>query len=356
MANVNLNIPGGMRGKPARIMFGLVGGSLFLMIFFGSCTTYIPPNHVGIKESRIFPPTGLRPDPLPGGRIKFLLPGQTVHLFRTDVGVIDFTDDRSESGERGTRGGQKDWHRVEPSIQINTSDGSQVSVDVTVLFRIENASLVIVQSGPGRLFEDNAIIPKTISALKKHLGEMVAEDFYDVHKREPKQSAAEAQIRTELTEKGILVQHVLLRQFYYNEAYQAQIEEKKIQDQLKFTRTSEAEAAKELAKLQEIVAKGKATVAIESQRGEAEVTKIQAEADAYRRKRHAEADLQVQLATARGTELENSAYQGTGSENLVGMEMAEIYEGMDVIVVPVGGKNGVNPLDLESTLKMFDVK
>ncbi len=64
----------------------------------------------------------------------------------------------------------------------------------------------------------------------------------------------------------------------------------------------------------------------------------------------------MQLATAKGTELENSAYQGTGSENLVGMQMAEVYEGIDVIVVPVGGKGGVNPLDLEQALKMFDVK
>ena len=356
MANVNLNIPGGMRGKPARVMFGLVGGSLFLMIFFGSCTTYIPPNHVGIKESRILPPTGIRQGEISGGRIKFLWPGQTVHLFRTDVGVLDFTNDASESGERATRGGAKDWHRVEPALQINTSDGSQVAVDVTVLYRIEDADLVIKQSGPGRLFEDNAIIPKTISALKKNLGEMVAEDFYDVHKREPKQRAAQQQIAAELKEKGIIVQHVLLRQFYYNPAYQAQIEEKKIQDQLKFTRVSEAEAAKELAKLQEIVAKGKATVAIESQRGEAEVTKIQAEADAYRRKRQAEADLQVQLATARGTDLENAAYQGAGSENLVGMEMAEVLEGLDVIIIPAGGKGGLNPLDLEQSLKMFDVK
>ena len=64
----------------------------------------------------------------------------------------------------------------------------------------------------------------------------------------------------------------------------------------------------------------------------------------------------MQLATARGVELENTAYQGVGSENLVGMEMAEVYEGLDVILVPVGGKSGVNPLDLEQALRLFDVK
>ena len=353
MANVNFNVPGGLRGKPARIMVGLVGGSLLLMIFFGSCTTYIPPNQVGIKESRFMPPTGILAGEMPGGKVKFLLPGQTIHLFPKDIQVLDLTSDRKETGHSRN---DRINHRMEPAVQINTSDGSQVMVDATVIYRIENADLVIKQAGPGRLFENNAVIPKTISALKKNLGEMVAEDFYDVHKRDPKVAAAQEQIARELKEKGIAVDHVLIRQYYYNEAYEQQIEEKKIQDQLKFTRVSEAEAAKELAKLQEIVATGKATVAVERQKGQAEITKIQAEADAYKRKREAEADLQVQLATAKGTELENAAYQGVGSENLVGMEMAEVYKGLDVIVVPAGGKGGVNPLDLEQALKLFDVK
>ena len=354
MANVNFKLPGGLQGKPARMMVGLVGGSLLLMIFFGSCTTYIPPNQVGIKESRFLPPTGILPGEMPGGKIKFLLPGQTIHLFPKDVQVLDLTGDKRETGHDFV--GTHVNHRIEPAVQINTSDGSQVMIDATVIYRIENADLVVTQAGPGRLFENNAVIPKTISALKKNLGEMLAEDFYDVHKREPKQAAAQKQIAAELKEKGILVDHVLIRQYYYNPAYQAQIEEKKIQDQLKFTRVSEAEAAKELAKLQEIVATGKATVAIERQRGQAEMTKIQAEADAYKRTRQAEADLEVQLATAKGTELENAAYQGVGSENLVGMQMAEVYEGIDVIVIPAGGKGGVNPLDLEQALKLFDVK
>lgn len=353
MANINFNVPPNMRGKPARIMFGVVGGLLLSMIFIGSCTTYIPPNQVGIKESRLIPPTGIQSGALDGGRIKFLLPGQTIHLFPTDLQVLDLTNNKREVGIESRH---ETNHRIEPAVQINTSDGSQVTVDVTVLYRISDPTLVISQFGPGRLFENNAVLPKTVSALKKHLGEMLAEDFYEVLKRDPKQQAAFVQLKKELLETGIEVKHLLIRQYYYNPAYQAQIEEKKIQDQLKFTRVSEADAARELAKLQEITAQGKANVAIERQRGQAEVTKIQAEADAYKRTRESEADLQVALATARGTELENAAYQGVGSENMVGMEMADVLEGLEVIVVPVGGKNGMNPLDLDQALKLFDVK
>lgn len=314
---------------------------------YSSCTTYVAPNEVGILESRLVSPTGIRETMYPGGRLYFLYVGQTMHRFPTDLQVLELTSYRDESNARNAR--------VEAPVEVNTSDGSKVVLDVTVLYRIEDPFAVMQQAGAGRLFETTAVIPKTIAALKKNLGEMVAEDFYNVKVRSQRAEKALAQVHVELKEKGIAVDHVLLRQYYYNHDYQQQIEEKKVQDQLKFTRASEAEAAKELAKKQEIEATGRAKVEIETQRGHAEVTKIQAEADAYRRKRVAEADLLVQLANAQGAELENRAYQGGGSENLVGMKMAEVLEGVETVLVPSGGKGGMNPLDLNQALQLFDV-
>jgi regulator of protease activity HflC (stomatin/prohibitin superfamily) len=356
---------GGRRGggdgglPPLRVLAGgappaLVGAGafvLFLAIFVASCTTYVAPNEVGIRESRLIPPQGIRPGLIPGGRIRLVLPGQTIHRFPTDLQVIEFADSATEVRSIGT-----DRLRIEPSVEVNTSDGSKVSVDVTVLYRIVEAFTVMQQSGPGRLFESNAVIPKTIAALKKNLGEMVAEDFYDVHRRVEKQNAAKKQVLDELREKGIVIDQVLIRQYRYNGEYQAQIEEKKIQDQLVFTRVSEAEAARGLAKKQEIEATGRANVEVEKQRGEAEMTQLRAEADTYSRKRVAEGDLLVKLSTARGTELENNAYRGTGSSNLIGLEMAEVLKGLDVIVVPAGGKGGMNPLDLDQALKMWGIE
>ena len=327
------------------IWLGLVVVALGLS--YSSCTTYVAPNEVGILESRLVTPTGIRPNMYPGGRLYFLLIGQTMHRFPTDLQVLELTSHPDESRARNAR--------VEAPVEVNTSDGSKVVLDVTVLYRIEDPFAVMQQAGAGRLFETTAVIPKTIAALKKNLGEMVAEDFYNVKVRAQRGEKALAQVQAELKDKGIAVDHVLMRQYYYNSDYQQQIEEKKVQDQLKFTRASEAEAAKELAKKQEIEATGRATVEIETQRGNAEVTKIQAEADTYRRKRFAEADLLVQLANAQGVELENRAYQGGGSENLVGMRMAEVLEGVDTVLVPSGGKGGMNPLDLNQALRLFDV-
>ncbi|HYZ87951.1 MAG TPA: hypothetical protein VE620_01530, partial [Myxococcales bacterium] len=105
-----------------------------------------------------------------------------------------------------------------------------------------------------------------------------------------------------------------------------------------------------------IVAEGAAAVQVELSRGEAEVKKLDAEGDLYRRRRAAEGDLLIKLAEAQGTELENQALRGVGSENLVGLRMAEALRNTQVIVLPSDGEGGTNPLDLKSMLRRFDVK
>ena len=96
--------------------------------------------------------------------------------------------------------------------------------------------------------------------------------------------------------------------------------------------------------------------AVELARGEAEVKKLEADADLYRRKKAADGDLLVKLAEAQGTELENQALRGVGSENMVGLRMAEALKGTRLIVLPSDGEGGMNPLDLKTLMRRFDVK
>ena len=43
-----------------------------------------------------------------------------------------------------------------------------------------------------------------------------------------------------------------------------------------------------------------------------------------------------------------------GAENLVGLEMAKVLEGVELIILPSDGEYGMNPLDLEKTRVLFD--
>jgi regulator of protease activity HflC (stomatin/prohibitin superfamily) len=241
-------------------------------------------------------------------------------------------------------------------VNIQTSEGYTVQVDVTVLYRIADPLKVMTTIGPERQFENSAVIPRAQQDLRRALGELDAEDFYRGNKRTQKAQEAQAALETELREKGIEVLQVHIRRYTYDQRYQQAIEQRKIQDQTVFKNEAEAKAATANAAKNKIVAEGAASVQVELARGQAEVKKLEADADLYRRKKAADADLLVKLAEAHGIELENQALRGVGSENMVGLRMAEALRGTRVIILPTDGEGGMNPLDLKTLLKRFDVK
>ena len=56
------------------------------------------------------------------------------------------------------------------------------------------------------------------------------------------------------------------------------------------------------------------------------------------------------------TELQNAAYEGGGSDNLVAERMADVLRGLDTVVISEKGGNSFNPLDLDGLVKMFGGK
>jgi len=324
---------------------------IFLGLFgYGSCTVYVHPGQYGVKQVIVGSGQGMQPEIYPPG-LHFMTPGvERMHLLPAELQVLEMSD------VSGTGHEPKVNMRQVPAIKIQTSEGYTVSVDITVLYRIEDAYKVITQIGPGRLYEDSAVIPRADQQLRRKFGELDAEQFYQGNFREKAAIEAQRLLTDELSPKGIHITHVLVRQYRYDQRYQAAIESRKIQDQTVFKNRAEASAAQEEAKKNTIVAEGAAQVATELARGEAEVKKIMSEADLYKRTKEAEGKLKVELAKATGTELENRALRVGGSENLVGLKMAETLKGVEVLILPSDGEAGTNPLDLNSMLKRFDVR
>jgi len=227
---------------------------------------------------------------------------------------------------------------------------------VSILYRIVDPYLVFTKIGPGELYIHNGIVPKAEPALKATLGELTTEEFYNSPRRVEKMEMAKEMLNKELEEKGIYVERVLVRYFKYSDEIQRNIEEKKLKDQLVFKNQAEARAAAEGAILKKIVQEGEANVSVKLEEGKAYVTRRMAEKDLYARKKRAEADLLVKLAEAKSLRLKNEALQGTGSERMVGLNMAEVLEGLEVLLLSSDGPSGVNPLDLDKILKLFDVR
>jgi regulator of protease activity HflC (stomatin/prohibitin superfamily) len=330
-----------------RLLWIIGGGLLVVYTSISSCSTYVPPDMVGIKQVYFGAGAGIRPA-FYGPGLHFVAGGvERIHLFPQNIQVINFSDSTSEISKQS---------RSAPSISIQTNDGYKVQLDVSLLFHLVNPYKVFTEAGPGNAYETRLVIPRADRILRKTLGELNSEEFYQGPKRIDKANAAHEQLQTELGEFGIYIDAVLVRRYVYDERYQQLIEGRKIKDQTVFLRQAEAKAAIEERKRDTAVAEGKANQETELSRGKAEVQKLRAQADLYRRKRAAEGKLLVELAEARGTQLENAALQGAGSENMFGLKMADVLRGVKVLVLSSDGVGGLNPLDVPGLLRKFEVK
>src|SRR5207248_3285171 len=228
-------------GRRMRVLWVLGAVLLVLLVTYNSFTTYVRPGEAEIKQSRYG--SGIDPDVYTTG-LHYVGPGQTMYRFPLTVQVLELSNSRSEASE------DLEGHKVAPGVNIQTSEGYNVQVEASVLYRISDPLKVMQTIWRDRTFETSAVVP----------------------------------------------------------------------------------------------------------RGEAEVKKLEAEAELYRRRKAGDGDLLVKLAEAQGTELENQALRGVGSENMVGLRMADALRNTRVIVLPTDGEGGMNPLDLKTLLKRFDVK
>lgn len=318
------------------------------------CFAYVGPNEYGIKVVRIpiipgLIKKGVHEKVYDSGFHLVIKPFgfEAMYLFPKDLRVFDLTGTRGEAAKEAS---------VTQAARIQTSDGFFVDVDASILYRIADPYKAFTRLGPGRAFETGGIIPKAEPVLKQTFGELATEEFYNSPLRVTKANIAKKMLNKELADYGLHVEHVLVRYFRYTKEIQKNIEERKLKDQLVFKNQAEGRAATEAANLKKVTQEGQAGVDIKLQEGRAYITAKDAERDLYVRKKKAEADLLVQIAEAKRTQLRNDALQGAGSDRMVGLKMAEVYKGLDVVILPSDGVNGVNPLDLERTLKLLEVK
>ena len=333
------------------VVLPIVALVLAVKLLMLTCFTYVGPNEYGIKVVRVplLGARGVHKEVYDTGLHLVLKPFdlEQMYLFPKDLQVLDLTGSREEAAREAS---------VSKAAHIQTSDGFFVDVDVSILYNIVDPYLVFTRLGTGRLFETNGIVPKAEPVLKQTLGELTTEEFYNSPLRAAKARDATDLLNRDLAPYGLKVDQVLVRYFRYTEEIQKNIEEKKLKDQMVFKNQAEGRAATEGAKLKKAIQEGQATVDIKLQEGTAYVTTKDAERDLYARKKRAEADLLVKLAEAKKTDLRNTALQGAGSDRMVGLKMADVYKGLEVLVLPSDGANGVNPLNLDQTMKLFEVK
>ncbi|RKY36796.1 MAG: SPFH domain-containing protein [Candidatus Omnitrophota bacterium] len=343
---------------------------IVISIFLGNFLFYVGANEFAIKQVNIGINSGVR-NKIYNTGLHLIAPFgiHQMHKFPKDMQVFEMNDyletqakniqfklSKSILQDYSRLAGEKQGG-VSPrkSAHIQTSDGFFVDVDVSILYHITDPYKLITTIGPGRLYEDNGIMPKVEPVLKETLGEMTTEEFYKSNLRGIKAENAKNLLNVELNPKGMTVDHVLVRYFKYSDEIQKNIEEKKLKDQLVFTNRAKAKAATQNALVQKVKEEGEAKIKIRLEEGKAYAVKRNSEKDLYVRTKHAQADLMIKLAEANKKELINNAYQNKGSDKLVGLKMADVLKGINVLILPTGGKTGFNPLNLNRNLDLFGI-
>ncbi len=338
-------------GSILRRMGGITLGTAALIgvSAYALCTKYVRPNEYGIMQVDVplmgmFGKKGIHENVYETG-VYLEVPGcQKIHKFPKDIQVLSLSATEKINDDK------KEYTRVIPAAHIQTSDGFFIDLDVSIMYRIKDPVKVIKNLGAGKLYEDNGIIPRAEPILKETLGQLNPEDFYNSERRVNKQDEAMKLFNERLSPLGLEVEHVLVRYPKYHPQVQERIEGRKLQDQLAFKNQSESLQSAAEAELKKTVSLGEAAMKVELEKGKAYITTKTADIDLYKRTKYAEGNKLVKLAGAERTQLINEAYEGIGSERMVGIEMAEVLEGLETIVIPVGGENGMNPLNIDQTI------
>jgi regulator of protease activity HflC (stomatin/prohibitin superfamily) len=345
-----------------RISLIVLGGLLVLWAFYLTCTTYIGPGEFGIKQV-LYSPFGLFG---PMGTQKTIYETGIHHQFPTIEKILRFpktiqvltmrddpdpkqkvTETISAMDERFTR--------LVKAAYIQTSDGFYVKMDASILYCIEDPVKLVNMVGAGKLFEDNGILPVAENAIKVRLGTLQPEDFFDAKIRVAKLDEARDLMNEKLQPMGLKVKHVLARYPHLHPDVAARVEENNMQKQTKLLNVSLTAQAAAEAELAKVVNEGVAAKGVALQKGKAYQIQRASEKELYERTRKAEGDKIRKVAEAKKAELLNEAYRGAGSDMMVGMKMAGNLTNLDTILVPAGGANAFNPLDVQSLMRLFSI-
>ena len=229
-------------------------------------------------------------------------------------------------------------------IQVQSSDGYSISLDVTVKYRIkEGMAHKLFQQSRNNYRE--IVKNEARNACMKVFGTMKTENFYNSKERKEKSFEAKNMLAKNLEDNYIDVIDLLIRNVQFDPEYENKIRKKKLADQ-------EVELNKSMKKAEEMRGKTQMTEAETSKllnviikEKEAELVKMEAatnreiakikadyekyytekcaDADLIESRMKAEGNLLIKQAEAEGEKLRNQAMQGVGGSTIVALEAAK---------------------------------
>ncbi|MHC4884844.1 MAG: SPFH domain-containing protein [Planctomycetota bacterium] len=320
--------------KYVSILIVLSAIAAFLIVSF--TVTTIPAGQVGVRiqQYAFLGDKGVVKEDFGPGYQRAIWPIDTWAKFDSTIQTLEMTRDP----HRGSQSGRDD-------IEVRTADGSTVSVDVTVKYRIQpgKAHKLLQEMGRGDRYK-NVVRTEAQEICMALFGKITTEDFYNPFQRTKVRVEALTALQASLADNYVEVVDLLIRDVQFDPAYERSIQEKKLADQRTEVNKSKKLAGEEQGKTMEVKAETNRQLAViikekegklvEMQAGtKRAIAKIRADAGKYATQKRADADLiaaellakgqlQVKQAEAEGERLRNRAMMGVGGSTIVALEAA----------------------------------
>lgn len=239
--------------------------------------------------------------------------------------------------------------KVRDDLLFKTIDGNDISLDVTISYRIDpsKAPQILAKAARNNIeLEEKVVRTITRSIVRDVFGGLKTEDFYVANKRTEKAEMVKEALNKVLNPYGVLVESVLPRDYRFNPAYQNAIEQKKIADQLTERFKSEAKATIEEYNQKVQQAQGEVNKLVAEADGEYQKAKIGADAYYEQQSLIAQAVRKEGEAEAQGIEKMVEALNSSGGSTMVKLRLAEALIGKKIYLLPFSEAGSI---DLKTT-------
>ena len=300
-------------------------------------------NEVGVLTRKVAPfgTKGVQQEVYASGATYFFTAFVTDwHTFETKLQNLRMSKEKGDDG-------------LTDDVEFKTVDGNDVSVDVTVTWRIDPAKAPTILQRVGESTEDvsdRIVRPAARAYVRDALNKLRSEDFYVADKRFASAEDARQLLQAALNPEGVVVEQVILGEHRFAPAYEEVIRDKKLAEQNAEKLKSEAVAASEASKRNLESARGKVAQQIATANGELAQAKLAADAALVKAKNEAEALLAEAKARAQGIQKENEALSGGGGRTMVKLRLAEALAGKRIILVPAGKGANLQTLDVNALI------
>ncbi len=326
--------------------------TLLLVVFGVACTPHTTGStEVGVRTNKvgIIFSKGVQDTLYSPGSTSFFPPVVTDwDVFDTALQNLEM----SREADTGSRQGND-------SLHFKTIDGNDISVNVTVSWRLDPRQASYVLRFVGRStpeVEERLVRPVSRTIIRDVLNELGSEEYYNAEVRFQKANECKAHLDHYLRAEGVIIEQVLLGEHRFNRRYMKVIQDKKVAEQDASRLKSETDAAVAQMNRELEVAKGEVSRTVATALGQFDQKQLQADAIFFEREKQAEALLVEKQALAAGLTERAKALAGAGGVNKVKLEVAESLQGKSLVFLPSGSGMDLRTTDVNELLQLYGVR